>query len=215
MAEESNLVETQPVAQVDPRILRSRRMLLDALDDLLAQKSYDEISIQEIAAKATLNRATFYLHYPDKAALLKALTDFRFRKLMERRGISFTGCDGALHAIALGVCDYLTDTISCVSQLGQLPVEASIIAVIEGMIREGLEHHDPPSKIDPALLAATVAWAVFGAAREWFLNTNRVPAEVMAGRIEALTTPLFLSEEKIAGVADWQGRPSSSETKRQ
>ena len=30
------------------------------------QKAFDDISIQEIADEATLNRATFYLHYPDK-----------------------------------------------------------------------------------------------------------------------------------------------------
>src|SRR5467141_3446951 len=43
----------------DPRILRSRRMLRDALDRLLKKKEFEEISVQEIAADATLNRATF------------------------------------------------------------------------------------------------------------------------------------------------------------
>ncbi len=48
----------------DPRILRSRRMLMDALERLLKKKEFEEISVQEIADDATLNRATFYLHYP-------------------------------------------------------------------------------------------------------------------------------------------------------
>src|ERR1700732_5131630 len=91
----------------DPRILRSRRMLGDALVRLLTQKEFDDISIQEIADEATLNRATFYLHYPDKKALLQAMTADRFSALIARRGLSFNNCDGALRAIALGVCDYL------------------------------------------------------------------------------------------------------------
>ena len=94
----------------DPRILRSRRMLMDALAKLLSQKEFDDISIQEIADEATLNRATFYLHYPDKNALLQAMTAARFRDLIARRGLSFTDCDGALRAIALGVCDYLAES---------------------------------------------------------------------------------------------------------
>src|SRR5579862_4711924 len=93
------------VELVDPRIVRSRRMLLEALARLLNRKEFADISVQEIADEATLNRATFYLHYPDKNALLQAMTDARFRALMERRAISFTDCHGALRAIALGVCD--------------------------------------------------------------------------------------------------------------
>ena len=58
--------------------------------------------IQEIADEATLNRGTFYLHYPDKNALLQAMTESRFRDLIARRAITFTDCGGALRAIALG-----------------------------------------------------------------------------------------------------------------
>src|SRR5580704_2065832 len=106
----------------DPRILRSRRMLMESLSRLLTKKEFEDISVQEIADEATLNRATFYLHYPDKAALLQAMTDVRFRDLMERRGISFTDCDGALRAIALGVCDYLAESTKCPSQLARVPL---------------------------------------------------------------------------------------------
>ena len=66
----------------DPRIRRSRHMLVEALAKLLTQKSFDDISIQEIAAEATLNRATFYLHYADKNALLQAMTAERFGELI-------------------------------------------------------------------------------------------------------------------------------------
>src|ERR1700679_2108315 len=125
----------------DPRIVRSRRMLMDSLVRLLNKKEFDDISVQEIADEATLNRATFYLHYPDKSALLKAMTDIRFRDLIERRGISFTDCNGALRAIALGVCDYLAETTSCPAQLARIPLEGSIIPVVEGMFKEGLSRH--------------------------------------------------------------------------
>ena len=54
----------------DPRILRSRRMLMDALARLLIKKEFEDISVQEIAEEATLNRATFYLHYPDRKSVV-------------------------------------------------------------------------------------------------------------------------------------------------
>src|SRR5580693_6847123 len=169
-----------PAESTDPRILRSRQMLMEALATLLIRKEFDDISVQQISDEATLNRATFYLHYPDKNALLQAMTDARFRDLMERRAISFTDCHGALRAIALGVCDYLAETTGCPSQLAQAPLEGSIIPVIEGMFKEGLARHELAPGADPALLAATAAWAVFGAARRWFQSPARIPAEEMA-----------------------------------
>src|SRR5271170_3425912 len=129
------------VETTDPRILRSRRMLMEALVRLLNRKEFDDISIQEIADEAKLNRATFYLHYPDKNALLQAMTAARFRDLIAKRGLSFTDCDGALQAIALGVCDYLADTAGCPAQLAKLPLEGSIIPVVEGIFEEGAEKH--------------------------------------------------------------------------
>jgi AcrR family transcriptional regulator len=180
----------------DPRILRSRRMLMDSLARLLMKKEFEEISVQEIADEATLNRATFYLHYPDKSALLQAMTESRFRDLIERRAITFTDCHGALRAIALGVCDYLAESTGCPTQLARMSLEGSIIPVVEDMFKEGLAHHQIAPGADAALLATTAAWAVFGAARRWFQTPNRIPAEEMAASIETMVSPVLFGASR-------------------
>lgn len=177
----------------DPRILRSRRMLMDSLAKLLIRKEFEDISVQEIAGEATLNRATFYLHYPDKNALLRAMTAERFRGLIARRGLSFTNCDGALRAIALGVCDYLAETTRCPGQLAKMPLEGSIIPVVEDMFREGAGNHPLKPGVDSELLATTAAWAIFGAARGWYQTPDRISAEEMAGKIAEMVKPVLLS----------------------
>jgi AcrR family transcriptional regulator len=168
-------------------------MLMEALARLLTLKGFEEISIQEIADEATLNRATFYLHYPDKNALLQAMTASRFGELIARRGLSFTNCDGALRAIALGVCDYLAETAGGPGQLAKMPLEGSIIPVVEDMFRKGAANHAAPPGADPELLATTAAWAIFGAARRWYQTPGRIPAEEMAAKIEAMVKPVLLS----------------------
>jgi AcrR family transcriptional regulator len=177
----------------DPRVLRSRQMLMESLLRLLTRKEFDDISIQEIADEATLNRATFYLHYPDKNALLQAMTAARFRDLIARRRLAFTNCDGALRAIALGVCDCLAETAGCPSQLVKMPLEGSIIPVVEAMFEEGAAHHAMAPGADPNLLATTAAWAIYGAARWWYQTPDRIPAEEMAAKIEAMVKPIFLT----------------------
>jgi AcrR family transcriptional regulator len=182
----------QPEAEAtDPRILRSRRMLMEALAKLLNKKEFEDVSVQEIADEATLNRATFYLHYADKNALLHAMTESRFRDLIERRAITFTDCNGALRAIALGVCDYLAESTGCPTQLSRMALEGSIIPIVEDMFREGLARHGMVLGADASLPATTAAWAVFGAARCWFQTPNRIPAEEMAARIENMVSPIL------------------------
>jgi AcrR family transcriptional regulator len=138
-----------------------------------------------------LNRATFYLHYADKNALLQAMTESRFRDLIERRAITFTDCNGALRAIALGVCDYLAESTGCPTQLSRMALEGSIIPIVEDMFKEGLAQHGMAPDADSSLPATTAAWAVFGAARRWFQTPNRIPAEEMAARIETMVSPIL------------------------
>ena len=60
-------------ARVDPRVTRTQKLIRDALVSLLGEKSFESVSVQDIADRATVNRATFYAHYTDKFALLDAL----------------------------------------------------------------------------------------------------------------------------------------------
>lgn len=56
--------------RIDPRVKRTRQLLRNALIELIPEKGYNTITIQDITDRATLNRATFYLHYRDKDDLL-------------------------------------------------------------------------------------------------------------------------------------------------
>lgn len=62
--------------RLDPRVYRTRKLLRDALINLVPQKGYMDITIQDITDEATLNRATFYLHFKDKDELLLNVFDY-------------------------------------------------------------------------------------------------------------------------------------------
>lgn len=68
----------------DPRVIRTRQMLRDALIDLILAKGYDAITIQDITDAAGLRRATFYLHYKDKEELLLSILQATFDELVEQ-----------------------------------------------------------------------------------------------------------------------------------
>ncbi len=56
--------------KLDPRVVRTRKLLRQAVVDLVPEKGFSAITVQDITDRATLNRATFYLHYQDKNDLL-------------------------------------------------------------------------------------------------------------------------------------------------
>ncbi len=73
--------------RVDRRRARTRRYLGDAMIALLMEKPYDAITVQEIADRADVGRATLYMHYPDKhAVLIDALTT-AFRDMADTLGL--------------------------------------------------------------------------------------------------------------------------------
>ncbi|MDR9855213.1 TetR/AcrR family transcriptional regulator [Paenibacillus sp. VCA1] len=55
--------------RLDPRVVRTQRLLKNALFDLLEEHNYEQVTVQDIADRATVKRATFYLHYNDKQDL--------------------------------------------------------------------------------------------------------------------------------------------------
>src|SRR5437879_1361690 len=67
---------------VDPRVKRTRQLLQRAFLELFVEKDIESISIQEITERATVNRATFYAHFPDKYALLDSIVRELFQQAL-------------------------------------------------------------------------------------------------------------------------------------
>jgi len=180
---------------VDPRIRRTRQLLQQALVKLMETKEFEKISVQDITEAATVNRATFYDHYGDKFALLECMVAARFQELLAQRGVQFDGtCASALRALVLGVCDYLAGTpgVACERQRQMEPhLESAVIGVVRQMILEGLKQHPPARGVSPEMMATTVSWAIYGAAKEWVRTPNRCRSEQIVETVVTLVAPIF------------------------
>ena len=54
----------------DRRVRRTRRALREAMLDLMEEKGYDQVTVEELTDRADIGRTTFYLHYSAKQDLL-------------------------------------------------------------------------------------------------------------------------------------------------
>jgi AcrR family transcriptional regulator len=66
--------------KLDPRVIRTRQLLRDALVALIVERGFEEITVRDVTDKATLNHATFYLHYYNKEDLLNNTLDAMFEE---------------------------------------------------------------------------------------------------------------------------------------
>lgn len=69
--------------KVDRRILKSQEAIKKALIELMSEKSFDDITIQDISDRANINRGTLYLHYQDKFDLLDKLIEAHIYELRD------------------------------------------------------------------------------------------------------------------------------------
>lgn len=68
----------------DRRAVRTKRMIREALSELIMEHGYNNISITDLTAKADINRGTFYLHYTDKHDLLEQVENEVINEISDR-----------------------------------------------------------------------------------------------------------------------------------
>ena len=56
--------------KIDRRVRKTRKALREAMQVLMTEKGYDQVTIEELTERADIGRTTFYLHYSAKQDLL-------------------------------------------------------------------------------------------------------------------------------------------------
>ena len=162
-------MQIEAEVRTDPRVRRTRRALQEALDSLMTEKSFTAITVQDIAERAGVNRATFYAHFRDKHDLLeyaiRASFHHRLRARLPEQAL-FTPEN--LGQLILIVCEFLAEVSRhCPPPHGQFEplmekqVKAELVEVLQGWLSER------PAKAAPDLAAKVASWAIYGAAVQW------------------------------------------------
>ncbi|WP_025694100.1 TetR/AcrR family transcriptional regulator [Paenibacillus durus] len=68
--------------KIDRRILRTKQSITKSFLELFSEKEFEQITINEIAERANVNRGTVYLHYSDKYDLLDKCIEDHINELI-------------------------------------------------------------------------------------------------------------------------------------
>lgn len=185
-----------PEAELDPRVRRTRTLLQDALRSLLREKRFANVTVAEIAERATVNRNTFYLHYEDKFALLESVLRSDLSRLLHQRFPTrppFTRANFA--AAATIVIRFLGDLEAACPRTAR-ETESLIHPAIQEEIRQLIDHwlpaEGPDSPVQPGsrdTVVTVMSWSLFGCAYRWSRGNRERRAEDLAQELAGMLVP--------------------------
>ncbi|WP_045519575.1 TetR/AcrR family transcriptional regulator [Neobacillus niacini] len=166
-------------SKTDPRILRTRRLIMDSFIELSAKKEFKDITVKDITTEAMINRATFYYHFEDIYDLLeKALSEvllvnlngdfYKNDKLNAEAFVSiFTAITNFQKSLSNRCHRGYEDTIARIIR------EQLEIIFYKMLVKQNSTEEYEAQKINAVILS----WGIYGASLEWKRNGMKVPPE--------------------------------------
>ena len=153
--------------KLDPRVIRTRGLILKSFEDLLAEKNFESVSVQDVTDKAQVNRATFYAHFPDKYALLDYSIQKMFMTEIEKRTLNVCSySQDNLRNLILAVVEFLSRLHTGCAQPHQ-HFESLVEGTIKKQIFDLLSYWLKKSKLATELPATVATWAIYGLASHY------------------------------------------------
>lgn len=177
--------------KTDRRIRKSQEAIKKALIELMAEREFDQITLQDISDKADVSRRTIYLHYMDKFDLLDKLIEehiSNIREICER-----TDDDTGYSEMGLVWFEYFRQhTLFFSALLGSKGSPFFRQRFLEFFLGElekdnsisgnGKAEQPEDRNVDIQFLGS----AIVGVVEWWFRNGQPLPPDVMSQRVGAL-----------------------------
>ena len=159
---------------MDRRQQKTRAAIFEAFTELLAVKSYNKITVQEIIEKANIGRSTFYAHFETRDDLVKALCDDLFQHVFSKaleaeKTHDFSLAGGGYHIILVHILYHLR--------------------YINNYLLPGLPQHK--NLLPGDFLLNHITYSFVGLLMWWIKNDWQNPPEEMAQYFEKTVLPLI------------------------
>jgi len=176
---------------LDPRVKRTRQLLEDSLLELLTEKKFQAITIQQITSRAGVNRVTFYAHYEDKYDLYRHIVRKTFQQIVAQNlGETTEPNLDSLRALVRSVCIFfkqLNTACPPTDRQSRPLVEIQVQAQLYEYLLKWLQIKQETGirlPATPNITAKMMSWAIFGTGLEWEQDSA-------AGTIDDITEEIF------------------------
>ncbi|ANY66194.1 TetR family transcriptional regulator [Paenibacillus sp. BIHB 4019] len=175
---------------MDRRVLKTREAIMKAFIALMAEKNFEQITINEIADRANVNRGTVYLHYVDKFDLLDQCIEVHLVQLQQKclpneEATSFTSKE-----LLLQTLEFLEEHAFLYSTLltnKSIPAFRSrMTELMFQQLGENIDMSEMNKDRNKEVLKQFLVSAAIGVLEWWITRSMPYPAKEMAEELWAL-----------------------------
>lgn len=187
--------------QTDRRIQRTQKNIRSALIALLAEKELSQITVKELAARADINRKTFYSYYSGIYDILDKIEDEIVEKLLAViKDYDFRASGFDAYALFCSLNQIINDDFELYQSLIFSNTCDFLLLKVKSTIKKTLlEEYAPRINAQNNLLglyAEYVASGIISMYIEWFHTDNSVSLEELAKAASDITLFGFTSYRK-------------------
>lgn len=187
----------------DARVIRTKAKLFTSFKQLLAEKTFEEITINEICVRSDIRRATFYKHFSDKydflAGLVRHLRDSFEKKFDSNTAIAENDLTVYYFEYLKAIIAFLDANEEIVNLIFDSNMTSALVAVIiEENYKKTKEKLESDRKkglkliASPDTVAIYLAGGISNTLIKWLRTGKKTSAEELTGDIISLISAVFI-----------------------
>jgi len=179
----------------DPRVLRTRQLIIDAFHSLNKEKIFKDITIGTIAQRATINRGTFYSHFTDIYDLMEyIIIDLFMNTVYKQLPVQEELTAETLRNLIISLCNYHGElsencrrTAKAVLPLIEIKVKDILEEILSGWMTKPVDETKTVKSIQWA--AVMVSHSIYSASYIWNAKGRETSAEVFTDELLCFLMP--------------------------
>ena len=178
----------------DPRVMRSRAQLVDALGTLLRSRTAGDISVSALCAEAGVSRPTFYQHFASVDDVAVASIERRFAGL--KAGLA-EGPDTPYRLLVAFLSDLDAERATWWQTIGSRTAYAGSRDAVETWLADRLAERSPEAG---PVAVRYAAGGFLAAVRAWLREeaaADRLDAETLAARLVELASQVLGTRSRV------------------
>ena len=187
----------------DARVIRTKKRLFASFKELLAEKTFEEITINEICIRSDIRRATFYKHFSDKydflAGLTRQLRSSFEEKFNANKVIGENNLLDYYYAYLKGIVNFLDSNEEIVNLIFDSNMTSALVSVI---VEENYKRTKEKLTSDvelglklvasPDTVAIYLAGGISNAIIKWLKTGKEMPRDTFVDEINSIISTVFV-----------------------
>lgn len=197
--------------KTDLRVLKTYKALCETFSEMLEEKKFEDITINELCERAMVRRATFYKHFADKYeffAFFIRETQDEFNANVKAYDYEETPYSYYVYLMKISV-KLLMEHKKIVDNVLKSSAFPTLLEIVSDEIYRNVLLHmkenirnGMPMAVSPNILASFYTGGIVQTIRVWLTTTNQITEEKMVEEIEKILNVFAVGNDTVMGIGN-------------